>query len=300
MLTIRQPQIEVLADASGDGTLIETPPVQPESGPQSPGLAKLVIRDDQAAGLAQARLVVFEDSMCQHVRKFFPNHHRVAGEAAIRQVVRYGSSKAKEHSFTTERNACLYITVMLMLGSDFDQDPLYPWAAGILGDEAYPDPSSRASALADEALTFQTKVAGKDNRDLNRAFLTLRKHPSRLIADAPPGEGFASYMMGLLRGVYPRRYEALGEAIIDRLIADGVAGAQRYGVTAGNGKSLVISMMFIMGSAFDRDPLFPWTRSILTDRSIKDETARVNRLYEAAVAFLEKWLEKPPETVRET
>jgi hypothetical protein len=48
--------------------------------------------------------------------------------------------------------------------------------------------------------------------------------------------------------------------------------------------------MFLLGSGFDKDPQFPWAENVLNDKSIPDESTRVDRLYKEAMTFMEKWL----------
>ena len=86
----------------------------------------LIIRKEQMNSLKQLPSKAFEDSMVEHVREFFPNHYRVAGEPAVREVIKYGIVQTQKYDFTSERNVCLYITVMFMLGSNFDSDIFFP------------------------------------------------------------------------------------------------------------------------------------------------------------------------------
>lgn len=248
----------------------------------------LIIRRNQMETLALAQLKYFEDDMVAHIRKYFPNHFRVARETAIREVIRHGVRKAGRHGFKSERNVCLYITVMLMLGSNFDSDALYPWAALVLKNEDNLSPSARADRLADDALKFLGQIAGPNNRHMNRAFLTIQKNYDKIIS-APPAAEIESYVRHQLRQLYPRKFETVGEPVIRDMIGSGIAHAKGYGIIEQRGTVLYIILMFMLGSSFDKDPFLPWLMTILRDTAI-DQDTKVDRLYTGVLSFLNNWL----------
>jgi hypothetical protein len=230
--------------------------------------------------------------MVEHVKEFFPNHYRIAGEPIVRNVIQYGIERSQMYDFTTERNMCLYITVMFMLGSNFDTDFFFPWAHEILKDKSEADPSVQADKLADAALDFMKRIAGENNTDINRAFLTLRKEHTQIISQDPTGN-FAIHTKNLLQRLFHRKYVVLGDRTIDRLVNEGRKTATDYGITSGNGQILLIVLMFFLGSACDREPFLPWIKDILTDPAMEDQDKKVKRLYEESVNYMEKWLKKP-------
>jgi len=252
----------------------------------------LKIRKEQMATFRTAAFRRFEDDMVEHVKEFFPNHYRIAGEPIIRNVIQYGIERSQIYDFTTERNMCLYITVMFMLGSNFDTDFFFPWAPEILKDKSEADPSVHADKLADTALDFMKRIAGENNEDMNRAFLTLRKELSQIFSQTPTGN-FAIHAKDLLQRLYHRKYTVLGDRTIDRLVNVGRKTAADYGITSGNGQILLIVLMFFLGSACDREPFLPWMKDILTDPAMEDQDKKVKRLYEESVNYMEKRLTKP-------
>lgn len=252
----------------------------------------LRIRKEQMDTFRNAVFRRFEDDMVEHVKEFFPNHNRIAGEPIVRNVIQYGIERSQIYDFTTERNMCLYITVMFMLGSNFDTDFFFPWAPEILKDKSEADPSVNADKLADAALDFMKRIAGENNTDINRAFLTLRKEHTQIISETPTGN-FAIHVKDLLQRLYHRKYTVLGDRTIDRLVNVGRKSAADYGITSGNGHILLIVLMFFLGSACDREPFLPWMKDILTDPAMEDQDKKVKRLYEESVNYMEKWLTKP-------
>ncbi len=252
----------------------------------------LKIREEQMTTFRAAAFRRFEGDMVEHVKEFFPNHYRIAGEQIVRNVIQYGIERSQIYDFTTERDMCLYITVMFMLGSNFDTDFFYPWAPEILKDKSESDPSVRSDKLADAALDFMKRTAGENNSDINRALLTLSKEHTQIISKDLTGN-FAIQAKNLLQRFYHRKYTVLGDRTIDRLVNVGRKTGADYGITSSNGQILLIVLMFFLGSACDREPFLPWIKDILTDPAMEDQDKKIKRLYEESVNYMEKWLTKP-------
>lgn len=252
----------------------------------------LVIRKKQMDVFEQAALRNFEDSMVDHVKEFFPNHYRVAGGEVVLNVVRYGIKRAETYEFTSERNVCLYITVMFMLGSNFDKDFMFPWAVDILEKEDVAGPSERADELADKALDYMKEIGGPENKYINRAFLTLRKELP-YFKKKQDIDNFDQYMKEKLKMIYHMKYETLGEDIVQRLINEGINMASKYKISEKRGHALCVLMMFFMVSPIDNEPFLPWIKAILEDESLVDQTERIDHLYEETITYTEKWLENP-------
>ena len=253
----------------------------------------LNLRNEQIEALKSVPLKQFEVEMVAHVKKFFPNHFRIAGEPVIYDIVRLGISKAREYDFTTQRNVCLYITVMIMLGSYFDEDPMYWWMQPDLDVSSNESPSDRAAQMADKALEFQRQIAGNENRDMNRAFLILKNNPSVIVEDFPAGSEYEKDMIVRLSDIFPKKAAIIGESSMHQLINEGLVKAAMYGITSKRGQSLITVMMFILGTAIDKEPFLPWVAAILKDPTLPNEAARIDKLYSAALSFLDEWLEKP-------
>jgi hypothetical protein len=76
------------------------------------------------------------------------------------------------------------------------------------------------------------------------------------------------------------------------LVDKGVERSGEYGLADPSGVSLFVTLMFLLGSHFDRDPFLAWTGEILTDEASGDENVRIQRLYRSSVEYLDRWLEK--------
>jgi hypothetical protein len=93
---------------------------------------------------------------------------------------------------------------------------------------------------------------------------------------------FEDRMVTHLGKFFPANCEALGERSVRRMIRWGIQKAAGYGVVAERGVCIYIDAMFAFGRDFDADPALPWAAAILRDRKIKSETARADRLFDAA------------------
>ena len=248
----------------------------------------LIIRKEQEQVFRKARWRDFEERLVEHVGRFFPNHMRVAGRETVANTVHFGVERGRSYGFDTERSLYLYTTVTFMLGSRFDEDPLYPWTADFLGPTAIGRPGQRAAALADRSLEFQEAVAGPQNRAINRVFLTINRDPTMLILPVEEGAETA-IIEARLRALYPRKCELLDPIALSALVNRAVNGAMRYKMLRHGGVALYAYMTFLLGSHFDREPFLPWVQATLA-RTDLDEKSRVERLYSETVVFLSDFL----------
>lgn len=80
--------------------------------------------------------------------------YQALNEKMLHAVVRSGYEAAKRHGVSTELGMMNYLALAFVLGSGFDQDPLYPWAAAVLSDPAMDDPAKKGQALREAALNY--------------------------------------------------------------------------------------------------------------------------------------------------
>ncbi len=93
----------------------------------------------------------FENRILTLLGKIHPEKYAYLGEDRARKLIRSGIEAAKRYDISTERGVAGYIGLMYMLGSGFDTDLKFPWAAEILEDETIEDPRLRAERLCAKA-----------------------------------------------------------------------------------------------------------------------------------------------------
>jgi hypothetical protein len=246
------------------------------------------IRKVQIDALGRAAWQSFEDDLVRHAQSFAPRHARVIGEEAVRSVVRVGVARAAGRGFTQRGPVQLFIDLMFMFGSEFDTDPGLPWAGSCIDDPAVTDPMERAGRLHQTTVHYLEQVAGPRNEFTIEALRRIgRARPEDYPISGPDFEDVAA--RGLME-MYPERCIYLGEAALQALIARGVATAGRYQVRNDLGVALFVALLFALGHAFDRDPLFPWISGALNDPRVTDHARRVERLYVRTKTYLSEAL----------
>ena len=246
----------------------------------------LKLRSPQIEAMKQGARAEFELNLARHFRKHYPRECRLAGglDQFVR-MVRDGIDRAAEHDCHTQQEVALYIGLMIMLGRDFDADPQLPWAVEGLEDYSVPDVTARLRAIYDQAIDYLGETAGDDSEHVVRAMLRVRAH--ELEEDsAYAGERHETGLCLLLRRLYPQKYDFQGEELTRGLIRMAVDTGRGYGITGSRGLTVVAVLMFMIGSGIDRDLMHPWVGAALSDPSVTVETARVDRLYAAATAYL--------------
>lgn len=248
----------------------------------------LRIRPQQMQTFEQAAMVAFETRMVDHLRTYFPWHYRIWGPETTQQVVHYGCKKAQEYGFTTERNICLYLTLMATLGGNFDNDPQLPWVTPILSDVSLREPTARIDRLTDQAMEFLDLTVGQKDHYLNRALLRVRNELPEILAD-PSFPDVTTQALAMLRKLFPQKYRVVGETCLQGLVKDGVRRARNYGITTRYGHLLIIGLMFMFGSGFDTDPQLPEFAVILKDPTLAAQQ-KAEKLHQLALEYVEKWV----------
>lgn len=250
----------------------------------------LVIQNKQLQVFKDLALKKFEDEMVDHVQEFFPNHFMMMQESGVRNTIRYGYVRAKSYGFTTKRNVCLYLNTMLLLGSNFDYDPQYPWAYTMLNDEIIQHPVIRIDKLANHTLELVSQISGAHHTYLNRALLNLHNNADKLFEKLISSDLASTHEH--LRMLFPRKCEVIGERNLQRMISYNTNQARYYGFTHEPNILMYTVFTFIMGSGFDSDPQFSWAGGILSDSAIRDQDNKVRLLYQKVISNLRSFISK--------
>ena len=120
----------------------------------------MIIRDQQFETLERSQTSSFEKEMLQRVKEFTPRHCKVMDEAGLLAVIRRSIEKSRQYGFTNRGPVRLYTELTFMFGSDFDTDPLLPWAAEILGSGGPSNQMDRAERLHGKAREYSDVTAG--------------------------------------------------------------------------------------------------------------------------------------------
>ena len=274
----------------------------------------LVIRKAQMEAFEKIAVRRFEDGLLDHLRTFFPNHAATLGDQQLGRVIRYGLQRAESRKVQTERGVYQYLALMFMLGSLFDEDPQLPWAATLEpvtpppanaaepaesapaaedgADQAPPaeeipeSPDAHIERVYGEAMVFLDQTAGPDNGFLHQTLNLLRQ--PQVFDGLPTAPSFGHRLLLLLQALAPAKYQTLGDEPVRALVRSGYEAAKRHGFTTEPGMMSYIALAYVLGSGFDRDPVYPWAAATLSDPALVNPAQRSAALRETALAHLAK------------
>jgi len=248
----------------------------------------LTINNKQIEAFNKEAFKKFEDNMVNHTKDFFPNHFIVMGEVNVRNTINYACLKAKKYGFNTQRNCCLYLNNMLVLGSNFDMDPQYPWAIELLNDKRIPN--YRIDKLSDKMIEVCGRIHGKDNFSINKALSNLHNNASEILIRISDSK--INDIPELLNFLYPKKYEVVGNSNLNQLTKLAKAKAINYGISLEPSTVALNIFMFLCGAGFDNDPQYPWVSEILSTANDLGEREKVTLLYTQAVSTIELFLDQ--------
>jgi hypothetical protein len=247
----------------------------------TPAMRRLAKLRDAAA----ARL---REDLLHHLWMKFPQHCITLGELQARACVEQIIARGQTHGFTSLATLRGYAKLMVFLGSEFDEDPQLPWAGAQLQRSkslARPDAIGELLSLA---ATQLARIAGREGEHYRHAILWARsKRFDQLTARyCHAGEG---ELHAWLHDLWPQKYEQQGKAGVAQLIADARVRASPHALVTTEAIMLYSGLMFLLGSAFARDPFHPWAALALA-RAMEDPIEPAARFHAAAVHELERFL----------
>ena len=98
------------------------------------------------------------------VSAFWPEKHAALPEEASWRLVEHVGSAAGRYGLTTAEGRGLLLALTLALGTDFDRDPLHPWAEEALNVDL--EPEEKARHLHRRALEQIDKVSSTARKSL--------------------------------------------------------------------------------------------------------------------------------------
>jgi hypothetical protein len=99
--------------------------------------------------------------------------------------------------------------------------------------------------------------------------------------DQDARERFEQELLEHVKGFMPEHAKAIGDEGCRKVIRLGIERADGHGFTLRGPIRFYVELMIQFGSGFDTDPQLPWASAALADKSVSDEMARAERLYEA-------------------
>lgn len=228
----------------------------------------------------------FERRLQAHLRAFFPRYCASLGAATLAAVVAYGRSRAGAHGLSAKRDVGVYVTLVPLLGSHFDVDPLLPWAGAALSDARLRNPSARAERLAEEAMSYLDVLVGHDDSRFGQVLVRAHDVVRRLLASRPHTLGADD--LDAMRLLFPEKHAAVGDGPCASLVSIARDEAERWGLRSAWARQALTLVMFALGPRFLDDPQFGWASRALRGAS-GDADDGVAALVAAASRELQSW-----------
>jgi hypothetical protein len=248
----------------------------------------LKIRKDQMAVMDQLALKHFEDQTAEELKQSFPKHARLLGEEKLRQRVREGFARARVYGLSSQNGLRLFVELTFLLGNAFDTDPQVSWAAQILSDSAAEE-ATRVERLYQKTTDYLQSVCGPNGEHIHAALAKVRGEALEGFPQSGLG-AFQDFMLRRFLLLYPEKCRHVGEPALRRLIESGLQPARSYGLVTERGVTLLLALMFLLGSGFHQDSQFAFAAKVLADASLTDPNQKAERLKAEALAYLEQWL----------
>jgi hypothetical protein len=230
----------------------------------------------------------FEQTLFEHIKTIAPKHVESIGDDGTRQIVKDGIERARGHGFTKRGPVRFFVEMMFLFGSEFDTDPLLPWADGVLSNTSIQSEMERADILHEAMAEYVERVAGNDKKYL---FDSMKRFGKTSLDDHQgKGTSFDAAMLSMFKACYPERCDYVGDDGIRSLIEQGKDEARKRSIKSAKGAALLTVLLFQLGHAALRDPLFPWVSQTLDDETVADPNERVKNLKQKAIKYSDQAL----------
>ncbi|WP_227271929.1 low molecular weight phosphatase family protein [Roseobacter weihaiensis] len=180
--------------------------------------------------------------------------------------------RAQTFEIETERALFLYVNIAMSLGAAFDSDPAVPWAHDILTDKAYIGGRERIDDLWNTYIDYCDAVMVAEGAEEVPLFPV---EAYRAFADLPPppaDDGTLAPILADFRRIWPEKADLMSRDDLRIMVREMGARATDLGLTDTSAKWRFGRIGFLLGYAWDADPLHDWAWPILRDagRGMKD------------------------------
>jgi hypothetical protein len=241
----------------------------------------MIVREQQVQVFRDTMQANAETELVEHCRQYAPRLFQAAGESGIREAVRLGIQRAQKYSFPDQPQVRFYIDMMLALGSEFDTDPQFPWAAETLQDR-FSKPHIRALVLHRDLSLYLDRVMGPQKEHVTDALDRVVRLPSELPTPELCG---AANLRVWLRRLFPQKSDDVTDDQLAQIAATATQQANEFGLPAGDG--ILGGVMLAFGHGAAHDPLYPWIAGVLSDPKMTGPDARLRRLWSRLRVYAE-------------
>lgn len=246
-------------------------------GTIGPVVTALRLGNDQVRAFETLARGRFADEMVAHLRTFSPGRCGALSPADLQAAVAAGIRRADTYGFTRRGPIRLFLEAMVLLGGEFDEDPLHPSITAQL--HGHGDEMARANNIHAELLTYRADVTGPDGgrlRDGLAALLELTR-----VAQLRPDQPQA---VDALATAYPAKAAHAGRDGLQELARRATLEANDHRLASPHVRSVFLVTMFALGHGVTRDWSHPAIQRSLAGEA--DADTRAARFEAAALAEL--------------
>lgn len=232
------------------------------------------ISTDQMARFQSAAERTYKDSLLPHAEAYFPTVYDVCGPDGMAVCIDSAVGRARAAGFHGRASVRTWFDMAMLLGADFDADPLLAflqphldWDAarealknrdpdrpeGIVGGGDEPDPIDMLDALHADAWDWIDRTAGDNYGNLYRALARLAALLGRddvALPDDPAG------LIKACARIFPEKAEAAEDAAMKAFLTAAAIRAAADGFAPGDGRSIYILRCFVGGIGAFHDPAY--------------------------------------------
>jgi hypothetical protein len=249
----------------------------------------MIIRQEQMKMLEEAGQGLFEAEMLEHLKQTYPRAMHGADDTCIRELVSKGCERARGHGFQARGPVRMYLEYSVILGHQFDEDPMLYWVRDILGDSKDLDEMTQASRLHLHVSTYLNLVYGPEGVHVTKGLEHIANtQPAELVA---VGRAYQSSAIPWLQALHPRKCAYAGPDALNSLLQTAQSAAAQFHLPEPEGPPLVLGLMFAFGAGVMTDPLFPWVAASIAPETAPEPRARMERLIARTQGYLRQALE---------
>lgn len=248
----------------------------------------LTIRSEQMKVFERNAHERFEVALVKHLEIYFPGQCRLLGMDSVRSTMRFGVLCAAQYQFHSEREVFLYLALMFLFGSSFDEDRRLSWTRPFLQVSPAPGGFETVRALYQAGTRYLNRTIGPSRTGYKKLLLRLRKLDVNA-ATEQLGSDQERGMTDVLRRLHPLKAAELSDNGLRGLVGATLAEAEKARISGPLGILTHLILTFILGSGYAGDPQFPWASAVWNDGKLSpDERADV--LLRSAKHHLERAL----------
>lgn len=205
----------------------------------------------QQESLRGALRAAYRRKLGGHVRRFFPAHAALAGDAGLDALVDLAQARAGNRGYVAEREVALWLNLMVLLGVAFDEDALLPWRGALPGIARPADSFATLNAIYDSAEDYLDKIAGPFQAAAMGRF--LQSSPQELVVQ--PSQS-SEHLVNSMARLYPEKYQAADFPALQAFMQATIADCLKAGINVKDRIVLLMLFDFILGRDAHASPLY--------------------------------------------